>query len=85
MAISILNLMTIPYLNFYERHQEWKLLQYVISLQIVIMMIFLWDYIIMLLIFGFHELLFKRSWALRLEFIVQIGNIVSMPTYLNVY
>ena len=48
-------------------------------------MVFLADYFVMLLIFGFHELFFKRSWALRSELILQIVNLTMIPTYINIY
>ena len=85
MIICILNLLTIPYINYYEKNTDWYYLQFIITKQIIINMIFLLDYVIMLLLFGMHEILFKRSWALRGELILQIVNISLIPSYVNVY
>lgn len=87
--MGILNLFTIPMLNYYDDHPNDKLsfdsIEYIIILQLVVNLIYLSDFICMLMIYGTKQTLFKKSWALRLEIIFQALYIYNYPAIKNIY
>ena len=85
LAIGILNLMTIPYLHYYESLQDWRGMRAVVTVQLALNSIYLVDFLLMLAIFGFKEVLFKRSWALRMELPVQLLQLALGAAYAAVY
>lgn len=67
MLISIANLITIPYMHYYEGVKDQHGIKKMIGLQLFFNYCYFTDFITMICIFGIKEVLFKRSWALRLE------------------
>jgi hypothetical protein len=67
MLISIVNMLTIPYLHYYEAVQDNRGVKTVLALQVFTNYCYFLDFFLMVCIFGLKNILFKRSWALRLE------------------
>jgi len=67
LTLGIVDLMSIPYLHFYEDAEDWEGLSTAFSIQIVANVLYLLDFLVMLAIFGVWPVFAKRSWALRAE------------------
>ena len=85
LLIGIANLITIPYIHYYESLQDLAKLKFIVSLQLGISFIYLVDFLLMLIIFGFKITLFKRSWALRMEVILMIGMLQFVEEISSLY
>ena len=72
MFISIGNLMTIPYLQYYDEIENLDLLGSLVRRQMSISIIYLLDIIVLLSIHGIRDVFMKRSWAIRIEIAFQV-------------
>ena len=57
----------------------------IINEQIFVNIVYVVDFVIMLMIYGFKTVLLKKSYSLRAEVIFQIINITYASTYNSVY
>ena len=73
LLIAIGNLITIPYIHYFESVNDEDMLRRVTSVQLAINLIYLFDLIMMFIVFGWKATLFKRSWALRSEVFLILG------------
>jgi hypothetical protein len=85
MLISILNMLTIPYLHFYEAVEDHQGVKAVLGIQLFANYIYALDFFLMICIFGMKSILFKRSWALRLELPVQIYYVLMWPLFIKIF
>lgn len=81
LTLGIVNLMSIPYLHFYEDAEDWVGLSSAFSIQIVANFLYLLDFVVMLLIYGFWAVFAKRSWALRAEIVAIAAQLWWLPAY----
>jgi hypothetical protein len=81
LTLGIVNLMSIPYLHFYEDAEDWIGLSAAFSIQIVANFLYLLDFLVMLAIYGVWPILAKRSWALRAELVAIAAQIWWLPAY----
>lgn len=83
--LTIANLIVIPFIHFYERTQNIHNLKILMAVEILVNVIYLIDLILMLLIFGFKVTLFKKSWGLRIEFVILLQNLGYFSNYLKLF
>jgi len=81
LTLGIVNLMSIPYLHFYEDAEDWVGLSAAFSIQIVANFLYLVDFVVMLAIYGVWPVFAKRSWALRAELVAIAAQLWWLPAY----
>ena len=85
LCISIVNLISIPYLNYYEAIHDFKGVDIMILIQFSLNIIYLLDILVMFFVFGIRDFFLKRSWALRLELLFQILHFCKIKDYYNLW
>lgn len=73
--------MTLPYLHYYESRGDLNGIKDVVTLQLSVNGLYALDFFVMLAVFGAKEVLFKRSWALRVEVLLQLFHLRYIAAY----
>lgn len=82
--ICILDLINIPFLNYYERMGNEKGIYNIMISQVGINIIYLFDLIIMMIIYGITDVLTNQSYSLRFEVLFQFINLCLIDQYVRI-